>query len=150
MSFSLDGLILPASDGSEVSIFDRNGRHRHTMDALTGVVRYLLSYDGTGRLVDVSDGDGNVTAIERHASGNPVVLIGDSWAALVWKWTGHRKRGALGALQRHRALPLLPLLWGRRKARHDRRCWFSQKRAEKPSYRECLQARAIANLLLVP
>jgi len=75
VGFSLDDIILPASDGSEVYVFDRNGRHLRTVDALTGVVRYLFNYDGTGRLVAVSDGDGNVTTIERNASGNPVAFI---------------------------------------------------------------------------
>src|SRR5262249_19951695 len=75
VGFSLDDIILPSSDGSEVYIFDRNGRHLRTVDALAGVVRSLFSYDDTGRLVAVSDGDGNVTTIERNSSGIPVAFI---------------------------------------------------------------------------
>jgi RHS repeat-associated protein len=75
VGFSLDDIALPSSDGGEVYIFDRNSRHLRTMDALTGVVRYLFSHDSTGRLVGVSDGDGNVTTIERNASGDPVAFI---------------------------------------------------------------------------
>jgi RHS repeat-associated protein len=75
VDFSLDDIALPSGDGSEVYVFDRNGRHLRTMDALMGVTHYLFSYDSSGRLAGVSDTDGNVTTIERDAIGNPVAIV---------------------------------------------------------------------------
>ncbi len=61
-----DGLVLlPAEDGSELYLFDKNGRHMETRDALTGAPRYVFGYDGSGYLAMVTDGVGNVTTIER-------------------------------------------------------------------------------------
>jgi RHS repeat-associated protein len=61
-----DGLVLlPAEDGSELYLFDSSGRHVETRDSLTGAPRFLFGYDGSGYLVTVTDGAGNVTTIER-------------------------------------------------------------------------------------
>ena len=52
------------------------GRHLRTLNALTGAVRYQFGYDTAGRLASVTDGDGNVTAIERDPSGVPTAVVG--------------------------------------------------------------------------
>jgi RHS repeat-associated protein len=77
-SFGLDDLVIPSEDGSEVYVFsfkDTNGRHFRTLDALTGAVRYEFGYDGAGRLETVTDGDRNVTRVERDASGSPTAIV---------------------------------------------------------------------------
>jgi RHS repeat-associated protein len=73
--FSLDDITVPSEDAGEVYLFDRHGRHLHTLNAFTGAVRYQFGYDSAGRLATVTDGDGNVTAIEHNASGNPTAII---------------------------------------------------------------------------
>jgi hypothetical protein len=44
------GLLVAAEDGSEVYLFDADGRHLRTLDALTGAVRFEFAYDDTGQL----------------------------------------------------------------------------------------------------
>jgi RHS repeat-associated protein len=73
--FSRDDLVIPSDDGAEIYVFDRNGRHLRTLDALTGAMRYQLSYDSAGHLVALTDGDGHTTTIARDASGNPATII---------------------------------------------------------------------------
>jgi RHS repeat-associated protein len=69
-------LAIPSEDGAQIFRFDANGRHLRTLNALTGGVLYQFVYDGGGRLVEVHDGDGNVTTIIRDADGNPTHLVG--------------------------------------------------------------------------
>ena len=59
---------LPSQDGTELYQFNRNGRHIRTVDALTGTTRYSFGYDAAGRLISITDGDGNLTAITRDAT----------------------------------------------------------------------------------
>lgn len=66
---------LPSPDGSEVYNFDQSGRHLKTLDALTGTLRYQFAHDTAGRLISVTDGDGNVTTVERDANGNPTAIV---------------------------------------------------------------------------
>lgn len=67
--------MLASDDGSELFVFDKQGRHLQTLNALTGVVKYGFGYDPEGRLLTVTDGDNNVTTIERDANGNPTAII---------------------------------------------------------------------------
>ena len=67
---------IPSSDGSELYLFDKNGRHLQTLDAMTGAVRYEFAYDAAGRLSAVTDLDGNVTTISRDDLGNPTAIVG--------------------------------------------------------------------------
>ena len=57
-------------------VFTLDGRHLQTLDAVTGALRYQFAYDGAGRLSSVTDVDGNVTTIQRDASGNPTAIVG--------------------------------------------------------------------------
>ncbi len=70
------GIAYPARDGSEIYLLTQNGQHLKTLDALTGALLYEFTYDGAGRLSAVTDGSGNLTAVERDAGGNPVAIIG--------------------------------------------------------------------------
>ncbi|MEY4551033.1 MAG: hypothetical protein RL685_7228, partial [Pseudomonadota bacterium] len=55
--------------------FDANGRHLETLHALTGGLLYSFSYDADGHLSQISDGDGNVTLIDRNAAGEPLAIV---------------------------------------------------------------------------
>jgi len=67
---SIGDISIPSSDGKELYVFDASGRHLSTANALTGAVIYSFSYDSSGYLANVTDGDGNVTTIDRDGSGN--------------------------------------------------------------------------------
>jgi len=69
-------IVIPSEDGSEVYIFDGDGRHLRTLHALTGAVLYQFAYDGAGRLVSITNGDGNATSIQRDANGSPTSITG--------------------------------------------------------------------------
>jgi YD repeat-containing protein len=73
--FSANDLAIPSTDGSELYQFNSLGRHLKTLNALTGAVKYQFGYDTTGPLKSVTDGDGNVTTIERDAAGNATAIL---------------------------------------------------------------------------
>ena len=74
---SIGDSILAAEDGREVYVFNTIGRHLRTLDSLTGSVRHQFSYDATGYLTSITDGSGNVTAIERTgAIASAIVAAG--------------------------------------------------------------------------
>jgi RHS repeat-associated protein len=65
---------IPSADASQVYIFNSNGVHQQTLDALTGAVRRQFGYDGLGRLSTLDDGDGNVTRVE-YTGDVPSALV---------------------------------------------------------------------------
>jgi RHS repeat-associated protein len=67
-------ILLPSEDGSEIYVLDKSGRHLRTLDALTGALRYQFGYDSEGYLISVTDGDGNVTTIERTGAA-PTAIV---------------------------------------------------------------------------
>ncbi|MDE2179981.1 MAG: tandem-95 repeat protein [candidate division NC10 bacterium] len=73
--FSATDLAIPSEDGRELYRFDANGRHLRTLHALTAATLYTFTYDSDGRLTQVTDGDGNVTTIQRDGSGNPTAIV---------------------------------------------------------------------------
>lgn len=74
--FAGNDIAIPSSDGGEVFRFDAGGRHLETLNSYTRAVLYRFGYDGAGRLTAVTDGDGNVTAIERLGNGAPSAIVG--------------------------------------------------------------------------
>lgn len=72
-----DGTFLIASqDGREAYVFDGSGQHLRTVNTFTAANRYQFAYDGGGRLASVTDGDSNITKIERDSAGNPAAIVG--------------------------------------------------------------------------
>lgn len=67
--------VIPSKDGQEVYIFDGDGWHLRTVHPLTGAAIYLFAYDAAGRLQSITDGDGNVTEIQRNAAGEPTAIV---------------------------------------------------------------------------
>ena len=67
-------LFVASQDGSEVYAFE--GRHVRTLDAQTGATRYSFGYNSVGNLISVTDGDGNVTTVERDTHGLPQAMVG--------------------------------------------------------------------------
>ena len=67
--------VVPASDGSEVYVFDESGRQLKTVDALDGHVLYSFSYRPDGLLASFMDDSGGVATIERDASGNATAVV---------------------------------------------------------------------------
>ncbi len=65
---------IASADGGEIYAFA--GRHTRTLDARTGALRYAFAYNSVGNLLSVTDGDGNVTTIERDAGGLPTAIVG--------------------------------------------------------------------------
>src|SRR5262249_27847928 len=67
--------IIVAEDGSEVYVFTGTGQHLRTLNALTGAVRYQFTYGHSGLLTAITDGDGNVTTIERDSNDQPTGIV---------------------------------------------------------------------------
>ncbi len=62
--------------GDEVFIFSAGGLHKRTIYAPTGAVLYEFAYDSVDRLITITDGDGDVTTIERDpATGRATAII---------------------------------------------------------------------------
>jgi RHS repeat-associated protein len=70
-AFDGTNIAIPSEDGAELFRFDANGRHLSTINTLTTATIYAFAYDSAGRLTTVTDGDNNITTIERDGSGNP-------------------------------------------------------------------------------
>ena len=68
-------IVLPAEDGSEVYVFGMMGRHDRTVAPYTGAILYEFGYGNDGLLSTISDGDDNVTTIERDGNGYPTAVI---------------------------------------------------------------------------
>lgn len=68
-------IAIPIEDGSELSTLTATGRHLRTLNTLTGAVLTQFTYDPAGRLSAVTDGDGNVTTVERDAQGSPTAIL---------------------------------------------------------------------------
>ncbi|MCC6965793.1 MAG: Ig-like domain-containing protein, partial [Nitrospira sp.] len=73
--FSLADVLIPAEDGSELYVFTSAGRHLHTLDALTGAVRYQFAYTPAGLLTTVTDADGKVTTVQRDGASKPTAIV---------------------------------------------------------------------------
>lgn len=67
--------LIPSACGQQVYIFDAEGRHLRTVNALTGARIYNFVYDKNGRLKSITDGDNNITGISRNAAGEPMAIV---------------------------------------------------------------------------
>jgi len=66
---------IASEDGSEYYVFDAVGRHLRTESILTPGVFLEFVYDSEGLPIQVQDGDGNVTTIERGVDGEPTAIV---------------------------------------------------------------------------
>ncbi len=66
---------IASEDATELYVFNAEGRHLRTFNALTGAVRYQFGYDSAGHLISITDGDGDITSLERNTTGKPVAII---------------------------------------------------------------------------
>src|SRR5262249_55678376 len=73
---SVTDVAVPSESGSELYVFDEQGRHLRTVDVLTRAVRYQFGYDPAGRLTSVTDVDGKQTTIDRDATGATATIRG--------------------------------------------------------------------------
>lgn len=74
--FATNGdLAIPSEDGASRFVFDPAGRHLRTENTLTGQTALTFARDSEGRLLSVTDADGNITRIERDGNGQPTAII---------------------------------------------------------------------------
>ena len=66
---------VPSPDGSQVYIFNPQGRHLRTVDSLTGALKYRFNYSTSGLVSTVEDGDGLLTTIERDSNGTAQAIV---------------------------------------------------------------------------
>jgi RHS repeat-associated protein len=66
---------LVIAEGGQVLVFDRRGRHLETRHGTTGAVLHSFHYDPQGLLIGITDGDGNLTTIERDGSGQATAIV---------------------------------------------------------------------------
>jgi RHS repeat-associated protein len=74
-SFSAASFYLPSANGSKLYIFDNQGKHLQTVDAITGMLQYGFSYDNQGLLISITNRDSLVTTIERDTVGKPLAIV---------------------------------------------------------------------------
>ena len=73
---SLDAEIkIPNENGEQVYVFDKYGRHVRTVNSLTRGILYQFAYDNRGFLASITDGDNNITPIERSPNGTPLAIV---------------------------------------------------------------------------
>jgi YD repeat-containing protein len=72
----LTDYIVPNQDGTQYYMFDRHGRHLATRSAIDQTLLYQFDYNDAGYLISVTDGDGDVTVIERNSTtGDPTAIV---------------------------------------------------------------------------
>jgi RHS repeat-associated protein len=73
--FNAEDILIASMDGNEMYVFAPQGRHKQTVNVLTGAIVHTFNYDGEGRLTSILDGDGNLTTIDRDIDGNPTAIV---------------------------------------------------------------------------
>ncbi len=68
-------IVVPSEDGGSLFYFTAAGRLLRTTRATTGTLLYRFGYDDAGRLIRLTDGDGNVTTIERNGNGRATAIV---------------------------------------------------------------------------
>ena len=104
--FEAGGQVISGTAGEEGWVFDDEGRHTRTIDLLTGVTLYSLSYDSLGRLIAVTDRDNRITTIVRDSRGrrrrsSPRAAPAPSWTSTPSVVTRPRSATPLGADRPH-------------------------------------------------
>jgi YD repeat-containing protein len=66
--------LVPSPDGEEVYAFDARGRHLRTVSARTGLLLWQFTWGPNG-LASITDVNGDVTTVEREASGAVRALV---------------------------------------------------------------------------
>ena len=74
--FGAGSWLIPSDDSRELFVFDGVGRQQATISALTSAVMTSFVYGVNGFISQVSDANGNVTTVERDASGRPTAIVG--------------------------------------------------------------------------
>ena len=111
---SASDILVPSEDGHEAYVFSGEGRHLRTVHTLTGATLLTFGYDAAGYPIAITDGDGNVTRIERNGAvptavvapfGQRTVLnaTSDGWLSSVTDPAGQvhsMQYSASGLLQR--------------------------------------------------
>ncbi len=72
---SASNMLIASGDGREVYEFNSSGRHLRTRNGATGRTLLVFDYDAAGRLIAARDTLGNITTIERAASGTPLAIV---------------------------------------------------------------------------
>lgn len=67
--------LFSSKDGASQYHFNAGGRHLRTLNTLTGALTHEFGYDAEGRLISVTDGDGNLTTIERDGMGGVAAIV---------------------------------------------------------------------------
>ena len=90
---SLGEIVVPAEDGSELYIFDDQGRHLRTVNPLNKAIIYLFHYNTNGYLISVEDADNNITTIERDSNSMATAIVapGGQRTALTMDANGYLK-----------------------------------------------------------
>ncbi|MFH1808641.1 MAG: RHS repeat-associated core domain-containing protein [Pseudomonadota bacterium] len=70
-----DEFFVPSQDGRRLFVFDVNHRHVRTLNAYNLSTVYSFDLDDQGRLLGITDAEGNFTQIVHDASGTPAQII---------------------------------------------------------------------------
>lgn len=82
-------ILIPDEGGREVWVFDAQGRHLRTINALTGATLLTFSYTNAGKLDRIIDGDGNFTSVQRDGSGVAAAIVGPYGQATTLAYDPH-------------------------------------------------------------
>ncbi len=72
---TVDDIAIPSEGGGQLYIFDNTGRHLCTISTLTKALIYQFDYDDTGYLKAITDGDNNITKIERQSKSLAMAIL---------------------------------------------------------------------------
>lgn len=66
---------IPSSSGDEVYVFDRKGLHKQTLYGKTGSIKYNFIHDVKNQLIQIVDGDNNITHLNRNSDGQVTDIV---------------------------------------------------------------------------